>query len=66
VLSGGILEDRFHGEVTPVDARPERVPTHLPAFGERQVQWIVAGDGKIVVGYEGIKTGRVAVESELR
>lgn len=66
VLSGGVLEDPFHGEVTPVDARPERVPTHLPAFGERLVQWIVAGGGKIVVGYEGVKTGRVAVESELR
>jgi hypothetical protein len=66
VLSGGLLVDPFHDEVLPATARPERVPTHLPAFGERLAQWIVAGDGKATITYEGVKIGRREIEVDLR
>jgi hypothetical protein len=66
VLAGGVLEDRYFDKVAPVEHHPERVATFVPGFGKQEVQWIVAGKGKISVAYDGLKCGRRLVESELR
>ena len=57
VLSGGVLTDRWHGSVTPVDARPRRVPTWIDGFGSREVQWFVRGKGDVTIEYAGAKCG---------
>jgi len=57
VLSGGVLRDRWLDRVDPVEHRPRRVPTHTPAFGVREVQWIVTGNGDFEVSYDSVKCG---------
>ena len=66
VLSGGILDDPHFDKVTPVEHRPWRIPAHVNGFGKQEVQWIVAGKGKVTVAYEGVKCGRREVTAELR
>ena len=65
VLSGGVLKDRYFDTVAAVENRPWRVPTYVPAYGRREVQWLVAGSGDFVVGYEGVKCGVRQVEGVL-
>ncbi len=57
VVSGGILVDRFFDKVEAVQHRSWRVPTFVPAFGTREVQWIVEGSGDFLVGYDGVRCG---------
>ena len=57
MLSGGVLLDRWHDTVAPVDRRPERVPTWTDGFGIREVQWFVRGEGEVTVTYHGHKCG---------
>jgi hypothetical protein len=66
VLSGGVLEDPHFDKVSAVAHRPWRIPTWVPEFGKREVQWIVSGRGKATVGYDALKAGQWAVEVELK
>jgi hypothetical protein len=66
VVSGSVLLDSHHGTLDPRDNRPERVLTWVPAFGKRDVQWIVTGEGSVTVSYEGYKCGRAEASAELR
>lgn len=66
VVAGGVLEDPWLEVVTPVERRPERIPTFVPAYGKRDVQWIVAGRGRAAAVYDGLKTGLRRLEFELR
>ena len=65
VLSGGVLTNMWFDTVEPVTHHPERVPTWVPAFGKREVQWIVSGEGKFTVTYDGVKVGEVKTDPEL-
>jgi hypothetical protein len=66
VLAGGELIDPYFDKVDPIVYNPERVYTHVPAFGKREVQWIVAGRGKFAIAYEGFKCGRAEAEAQLK
>jgi len=57
VLSGGVLLDRWHDTIAPVERRPERIPTWVEGYGTREVQWFVRGGGDVTVSYEGAKCG---------
>jgi hypothetical protein len=65
VLSGGVLTDPHFNKVDAVDHRPWRIPTFVPQFGKREVQWLVSGSGKITVGLDTHKGGQHQVEMEL-
>lgn len=65
VISGGVLTDEYFDQVQPVEKRPWRVPTFVPAFGTRQVQWLVRGKGEMTVSYDGVRCGRVGVSGKM-
>ena len=66
VLSGGVLIDPHFDKVDPVNHFPERIPTHVPAFGKREVQWIVNGNGSVTVTYKGFKCGEAEAVAQLK
>ncbi len=66
VLAGGELIDSHFDKVEQIEYHPQRIYTHVPAFGKREVQWIVAGKGKFAVVYEGFKCGRAEAEAQLK
>jgi len=66
VLSGGVLIDPHFDKVDPVNHIPERIPTHVPAFGKREVQWIVNGNGSVTVTYKGFKCGEAEAVAQLK
>lgn len=55
VLSGGVLTDPYNDLLEPSRHLPQQVPTWVPAFGRRDVQWIVRGQGDFTVRYDGLK-----------
>ncbi len=65
VLSGGVLTDRWHGTVQPVETRPGRVPTWIGGFGTREAQWFVRGGGEVTATYAGAKCGAHAATAPL-
>ncbi len=66
VLSGGVVLNHWLGNVETVANRPERLETWTPAQGARDVEWIVRGDGKVTVRYDGARSGAVQVEARLQ
>ncbi len=66
VLSGGLLLNEHFNTTDPARHRLWRVPTSTPAFGTRQVQWIVSGDGEFSVGYDGVKCGQFTAGGRIR
>lgn len=66
VLSGGLLLDEHFDEIDPARHRLWRIPTSTAAFGSRQVQWIVSGEGTFTVGYDGIKCGQHMVKGSIK
>ncbi len=65
VLSGGMLLDEHFDITDPIRHRLWRVATYTPAFGTRQVQWIVSGKGKFTVRYKGLKCGNFEIEGKI-
>lgn len=65
VLSGGLLRDVHLGVVETVRHRPERLQTWVPGNGAREAEWIVRGRGRVVVRYDGVRSGGVEVEGRL-
>jgi hypothetical protein len=65
VLSGGVVVDRYLGQVAPVAHRPQRLLTWIDAHDAREVEWVVRGKGEVVIVYDGLKCGRREVRVEL-
>jgi len=65
VLSGGVLTNRWHDTVVPVEKRPHRVPTWTDGYGTREVQWFVKGRGDVTITYTGAKSGTHAMTEPL-
>jgi len=65
VVGGGVLLDRWHDTVAPVEHRPWRVPTWVDGFGTREVQWFVRGKGEVKISFTGRKCGVHEVAGDL-
>jgi len=65
VVSGGILLDQYFDDVKAVEKRSWRVPTYVPAFGTREVQWIVEGQGEVLISYDGVRCQNTTVKVKL-
>jgi len=65
VVSGGIVQDPVMNRVNFVEKRPWMILTHVPSFGNRDVQWIVRGKGKVTVTFESLKAKDQTLEFEL-
>ncbi len=60
VLTAGRVLDRFWRRVEAVKRRPARVELDaVPGMGERRVQFLVRGSGRVNVTYESAKGGRL-------
>ncbi len=57
IVSGGIVRDIHYDRVNNIDHHPEKIFTHIPSFGKRDVQWIVRGSGKATIKYDAVKAG---------
>jgi hypothetical protein len=66
VLSGGLLLDEHFDTTDPARHRLWRVSTSTPAFGSRQVQWIVSGSGDFTVSYDGVKCGKFSADGSVQ
>jgi hypothetical protein len=66
VLAGGELTDPYFDKVDQIEYNPDKIYTFVPAFGKREVQWIVAGSGDITVAYEGFKCGKAGAAAKLK
>lgn len=65
VVAGATVDDLRLDEISPVEHHPERIFTSVPAFGKRDVQWIVRGKGKASVTYRSLKAKDQTIEIEL-
>lgn len=66
VLSAGEAEDRFFKKVTAVKRRPERLEVDaVPGMGEKRLQFIVSGSGRIKIKLDSVKGGIVEREVDL-
>lgn len=65
VLSGGVLVDAYNGIVENAEHQARDLRCWVPAFGKRQVQWLVRGNGEFTVAYDGLKCARQATEGSL-
>jgi hypothetical protein len=66
VHGGAAVDDPWLDRLSPVEDRPERIPTFVGPLSQQEVQWIVSGRGSFTVSYEGVKVGRVQARGELR
>jgi hypothetical protein len=58
ILTGGILEDRFTGEVLEQKRNPQSVEVeNIPGMGAVYVRWIVEGNGPFTVTVDAAKGG---------
>jgi murein tripeptide amidase MpaA len=65
VVSGAVVDDPHLDLVTPVDHRPQTIPTYVAERDRRDVQWIVEGRGPLAVTYEGVKITTASADSRL-
>lgn len=66
VLSAGEAEDRFFKQVRAVKRRPERVELDsVPGMGERRVQFILSGSGRVKLRFDSVKGGVLEREVDL-
>jgi hypothetical protein len=66
VLAAGEAEDRFFKRVRAVKRRPERVELDaIPGMGERRVQFVLSGVGRVKLRLDSVKGGVVEREVDL-
>lgn len=65
VVSGGIVDDLHYDKVSAVDHRPWLIFSSVPAFGTREIQWIVKGHGKAKVTYQAVKASNRSLTVDL-
>lgn len=65
VVSGGIIQDIHRDRVDFVEHRPWMIFTNVPAFGKRDIQWIVRGSGTATVTFDGLKAANRTIDVKL-
>lgn len=60
VVSGAFVDDIHMDQISPVEDRPWMIFTTVPAFGKRDIQWIVRGSGSAKITYDAKKARSVS------
>ncbi len=66
VISGGIVQDPVFDRVDYVEHRPWIIFSYVPAFGKRDIQWIVKGKGRAVITYDALKAKNQKLVVEIK
>jgi hypothetical protein len=68
VLLAGIVQNKWTGDIDPIDKRPERILLKNGISGNRTkiIQWIVKGKGKVKISYNSLKGGKLLKTIELQ
>ncbi len=65
VVSGAFVDDIHMDRISPVEDRPWMIFTTVPAFGKRDIQWIVRGSGTAKITYDAKKARNLSQTVQL-
>lgn len=65
VVAGGFVNDLLYDRVRYVDHRPWILFSSVPSFGNRNIEWIVKGSGKVTVTFDAVKAANQTLNIDL-